>query len=87
MRVEREDMCIEFGGYYGYLSTLYYIVMGSRPLTYEGQSLEVSVEKDEENKGFKAIFRGWKVGLLRLVSSYCLKLLKDERFSINEEKF
>lgn len=87
MRIDKEDMCIEFGGYYGYLSTLYYIIAGSRPLTYEGQSLEVDVDDLEENRGIKAIFRGWKVGLLRLVSSYTLNLLRDDRYNIVEEKF
>lgn len=87
MRIEKEDMCVEFGGYYGYLSTLYYIIAGSRPLTYEGQSLEVDVDDLEENRGIKAIFRGWKVGLLRLVSSYILNLLRDDRYNIVEEKF
>lgn len=87
MRVEKEDMCVEFGGYFGYLSTLYYIIMGSKPLSYEGQSLEVDVEESEENKGIQAIFRGWKAGLLTLVSSYTLNLLRDDRFNVHEEKF
>lgn len=87
MRLEKNDMCIEFGGYYGYLSTMYYIIMGSRPISYEGQSLEVDVDDFEENKGIVAIFRGWKVGLLRLVSSYTLNLLRDDRYNLYEEKF
>lgn len=87
MRIEKDDMCIEFGGYYGYLSTLYYIIMGSRPLTYEGQSLEVDVDEFEENRGVQAIFRGWKVGLLRLVSSYTLNLLRDDKYNLHEERF
>lgn len=87
MRVEKDDMCVEFGGYYGYLSTLYYIIMGSRPLTYEGQSLEVDVDESEQNKGIQAIFRGWKVGLLRLVAGYTSDLLRDDRYNIHEEKF
>lgn len=87
MRIDKNEMCVEFGGYYGYLSTLYYIVMGSKPLTYEGQSLEVDVDESEENKGMIAIFRGWKVGLLRLVSSYTLNLLRDDRYNLHEEKF
>jgi fusion and transport protein UGO1 len=87
MRIEKDDMCVAFGGYYGYLSTLYYIIMGSKPLTYEGQSLEVDVDETEENKGIQAIFRGWKVGLLRLVSSYTLNLLRDDRYNVQEERF
>ncbi|GMM44062.1 Ugo1 protein [Pichia kluyveri] len=87
MRVNKDDMCIEFGGYYGYLSTLYYILVGSKPLTYEGQSLEVDVCESEENIGLKAIFRGWKIGLVRLLSSYTLSLLRDDRYNNYEEKF
>jgi mitochondrial fusion and transport protein UGO1 len=87
MRVDKDDMCIEFGGYYGYLSTLYYILMGSRPLTYEGQSLEVDVDEAEVNRGIQAVFRGWKVGLIRLVSTYTLCMLNDDRLNIREEKF
>lgn len=87
MRISKDEMCIEFGGYYGYLSTLYYILMGSKPLTYEGQSLEVEVDETEANKGIQAVFRGWKVGILRLVSSYTLGLLRDDKFSIHEEQF
>lgn len=87
MRIDRNDMCVDFGGYYGYLSTLYYILMGSRPLTYEGQSLEVDVDESEANKGIHAVFRGWKVGLMRLVSSYTLSLLRDDNLSLHEEKF
>jgi fusion and transport protein UGO1 len=87
MRVDKDDMCIEFGGYYGYLSTLYYILMGSRPLTYEGQSLEVDVDEAEVNRGIQAVFRGWKVGLIRLLSTYTLSMLNDDRLNIREEKF
>lgn len=87
MSINKDDMCVEFGGYYGYLSTLYYILMGSKPLTYEGQSLEVELDESEANKGIQAIFRGWKVGLLKLVSSYTLGLLRDDKFNIHEEQF
>lgn len=84
MRVKMDDLCVEFGGYYGYLSTLYYVFVGVRPMNYEGASLEVDLE-DESNKGIQAIFRGWKVALIRLVSSFTLNLLREEQYSI--EKF
>lgn len=87
MRIDRNDMCIEFGGYYGYLSTIYYILMGSKPVQFEGQSLETEVDENEENRGIQAIFRGWKVGLLRLISNYTLSLLRDDKYNIHEERF
>lgn len=86
MRVDRKDLCVELGGYHGYLSTLYYIFVGSKPLNYDGTSLEIDVE-DESNKGLQAVFRGWKVALIRLVSSFTLSLLREEQYNISEEKF
>ncbi|GMM32572.1 Ugo1 protein [Martiniozyma asiatica (nom. inval.)] len=87
MKVDVNEMCIEFGGYYGYLSTLYFILIGSKPVSYEGAFLEVNLE-NESNKGFQAIFRGWKVGLLRLMAEFSLELLEEDRFlNSNEEKF
>lgn len=86
MRVSKSDLCVEFGGYHGYLSTMYYIFVGSQPLNYEGTSLEVDLD-DELNKGVQAVFRGWKVALIRLVSSFTLSLLREEQYNISEEKF
>ncbi|QPG73744.1 hypothetical protein FOA43_001057 [Brettanomyces nanus] len=88
MRVKEDDMCVKFGGYYGYLSTLYYIVAGTRPVDY-GKDINLEVEdSDDLNKGFGAIFRGWQIGLVRLASRFTLNLLANEAddSSLTEEQ-
>ncbi|VEU22620.1 DEKNAAC103677 [Brettanomyces naardenensis] len=94
LRVKEEDLCVKFGGYYGYLSTLYYIVAGTRPVDYGSnnslnQDIGLEVEDSKElNKGFGAIFRGWSVGLVQLVSRFTLNLLANEAddSSLTEEQ-
>ncbi|KAG7881215.1 hypothetical protein KL938_003345 [Ogataea parapolymorpha] len=91
MKLSPDQLCIKFGGYYGYLSTLYYVVTGTKPVDYgadnsfaENVVLEIE-DRDEINKGYEAVFRGWKVQLIRLVSRFSLNLLAQE--SQNSEKF
>lgn len=84
LKVEDDDLCVDFGGYYGYLSTLYYVVAGTKPVNYGSDNslnAQISLEADnsaELNKGFPAIFRAWKVGLVHIVSNFTLNLLVDE---------
>lgn len=77
LHVDSEDLCVNFAGYWGYISTPYYIVAGTRPVECDGVNVEVT-DKYEMNNGISAIFRGWKVGLIQTVSRFTLKLIANE---------
>ncbi|ODV87751.1 hypothetical protein CANARDRAFT_20481 [[Candida] arabinofermentans NRRL YB-2248] len=95
MQLKDDDLCIKFGGYYGYFSTFYYIIMGLKPIKLNDETYNNEFQLDlnnelELNKGFSSLFHGWKIGLLRLVSRFALNLLsQDEVLSggVTEEKF
>ncbi|KAH3670485.1 hypothetical protein OGAPHI_001000 [Ogataea philodendri] len=86
MKLSPEEMCVKFGGYHGYLSTLYYIFTGSKPVDYGSSSFKESVvveieDANETNKGYEALVRGWKIQLVRLSSRFILNLLEQESSS------
>lgn len=94
MRISEGDMCVKFGGYQGYLSTLYYIMSGTKAIDYGKEnnlesSISIEVDNSEElNKGPLAIFRGWRLGLVQILSRFTLNLLANEadETSLSEEQ-
>lgn len=82
LRLQHNELSVPFGGYYGYFSTLYYVYTGSKP------SLDkVSVtELNNINKGLESIFRGWKVGLLHVLSNWRFQMLNNYT-NVSEEQF
>ncbi len=89
MHISESDMCVKFGGYQGYLSTLYYIMSGTKAVDYGKEnsldnSINIEVDNSQElNKGPWAVFRGWRVGLIQIVSRFTLTLLVNEADETN----
>ncbi|ODV95755.1 hypothetical protein PACTADRAFT_40691 [Pachysolen tannophilus NRRL Y-2460] len=89
LKIEKDELSVKFGGYYGYLPTLYYVYKGTRPhYIEESDDNYDDFDKENENKGFEAIFRGWRVGLLNVLGSWGAGVLKNN-FDENtkEERF
>lgn len=85
LRIKPEELSFQFAGYYGYLPTLYYIYKGIVP-SYAIE--EIPHDEINENQGIEAIYRGWKVGLLNVLGSWGLDVLKDNvQPNYKEEKF
>lgn len=89
LQVKEDELCVKFGGYYGYLSSIYYIFLGLRPVDYNDDVvLDIDNEK-EMNKGYESVFRGWRIGMIQIVSKFILNLLNndDDSNSIAGERF
>lgn len=83
LQVKEDELCVKFGGYYGYLSSIYYIFFGLKPVDYNDDVvLDIDNEK-EINKGYESVFRGWRIGMIQIVSKFILNLLNNDDDSNN----
>ncbi|KAI0462414.1 hypothetical protein LJB42_003906 [Komagataella kurtzmanii] len=82
LRLQHNELSVPFGGYYGYFSTLYYVYTGSKP-SFDKVSV---TELNNINRGLESIFRGWKVGLLHVLSNWRFQMLNNYT-NVSEEQF
>ncbi|CDK29239.1 unnamed protein product [Kuraishia capsulata CBS 1993] len=87
LRISENELSVKFGGYHGYFATLYYIYNGTKPVSHNDK-FSLEVPSSDTNVGLEGLFRGWRVGLLNVISSWGLSILHDQSLeNVEVEKF
>lgn len=88
LRIDPDELSVKFGGYFGYISTLFYIYKGTVPLDEDAQDiLDYEGSGENENRGWEALFRGWRVALVNVMSSWGTRFLRGDERDLREERF